>query len=161
MTMSKSLPQHYKIVEALTPGADAAGRTSDWVSLKNCHKAWIVVHVDQGNAATIAITVEQATAVAGTSNKAITVAVPIWANEDCATSDTLVAQTAAVSFTTSAAVKHKQVIFEVDPAALDQANGFDCLAVVTGASNAANITSAQFYLATRYPQGTPPAAITN
>lgn len=161
MTLPFSLPEHMKVVEALTPAADAAGRTGDYVSLKNCHKAYVVVHVDQGNAATIALTIEQASAVAGTGSKAITAVVPIWANQDCAASDTLVKQTSAVSFTTSAAVKHKMVIFEIDPAKLDLANGFDCITVLTGASNAANITSAQYYLLTRYPQATPPAAITD
>jgi hypothetical protein len=62
----------------------------------------------------------------------------------------LVKQTAAASFTTSAAVKRKIVIFEIDPAALDVANGFDCVRAVTGASNAANITSALIVMESRY-----------
>ena len=93
-----------------------------------------------------------------TGTTAITTVVPIWANEDCVTSDTLVAQTAAVGFTTSAAVKDKIVIFQVDPATL---GAFDCLTVKTGASNAANITSAMYVLAERYQQSTPPTAITD
>lgn len=159
--MNFTLPEHLKVVEAMSPATDAAGRTSDYVSLKNVNMAYIVFHVTQGNAATIALTVEQATAVAGTGTTAITTAVPIWANEDCAASDTLVRQTNAVSFTTSAAVKHKQVIFMIDPATLNIASGFDCIALLTGASNAANITSAQFYLDMKYKQATPPAAITD
>ncbi len=156
------LTEDCKVVEALTPAADAAGRAGDWVSLKTSGRCFIVFHCDQGNAATIAVTVQQATDVAGTSAKAITATVPIWANEDCATSDTLVAQTAAVSFTTSAAVKHKQVIFMIDPSTLDIVNGFDCIKVLTGASNAANITSAQYYLTDiRYHEDVPPAAITD
>lgn len=160
MTLPRSMPQNFKIVEAIKPQAGAA-ITGDYVSLKNVHKATVVVHVNQANAATMAISIEQATVVAGTDTKVITVAVPIWANEDCVTSDTLVAQTAAVNFTTSAAVKQKIVVFEIDPATLDLANGFDCITVKTGASNAANITSAIYYLAERYQQATPPAAITD
>jgi len=76
-------------------------------------------------------------------------------------SDTLVRQTAAVSFTTSAAQKHKIVIFQIDPATLDMANSFDCITVKTAASDATNITAAQYYLVTDYPQATPPAAITD
>jgi hypothetical protein len=34
------------------------------------------------------------------------------------------------------------VVFEIDPASLDVANGFDCVYLSTGASNAANITAA-------------------
>jgi hypothetical protein len=40
-------------------------------------------------------------------------------------------------------VKHKVVIFEIDPTkTLDADGSFDCLRATTGASNAANITSA-------------------
>lgn len=154
------LPECCKIVEALTPAADAGGRTGDHVSLKNCRVAYVVVSMDQGNAATVALTIEQASAVAGTGTKAITAVVPIWANEDCAATDTLVRQTDAVAFTTSAAVKHKQVIFQIDPSYLDIEGGFDCITVKTGASNAANITAAQYFLCDlRFAQATPPSAI--
>jgi hypothetical protein len=47
-------------------------------------------------------------------------------------------------------VKRKVVIFSIDPAALDVANGFDCVRAVTGASNAANITSALVLMQSRY-----------
>lgn len=161
MTMPYSLPQAMKIVEALTPATDAAGRTGDYVSLKNAHKCWVVVHIAQGNAATIAISIQQASDVAATGSKVITNVVPIWSNLDCAASDTLVERTAAVNYTTDAGVKHKQVIFEIDPATLDIANGFDCITVITGASHADNITAAQYFLAERYQQATPPAAITD
>lgn len=162
MPLQFSLPQNAQVVELLAPAADAAGRTGAYATLKNMHKAWIVVHITQGNAATIALTVNQATAVAGTSAKAITVATPIWANQDTATNDTLTAQTAAVSFTTSAAVKNKIVVFELNPSDFDVANGFDCVTVATGASNAANITQAMLYgVNNRYMQSTPPSAVTN
>lgn len=155
-----TLPEEAKIHPALLPAADAAGRNGAWVSLKNAHKLYVVVALDQGNAATVALTLEQATAIAGTSAKAVTATVPIWANQDTGASDTLVRQVDAASFTTSAAVKGKVVIFELLPQKiLDMANGFDCIRVVTGASNAANITSA-LYVATplRY-QGDPPPSM--
>ena len=156
-----SLVQNTKLVEALAPAADAAGRAGDYVTLKNTHKAFIVVHITQGNAATVALTPYQAQNVAALNEKVIP-AVPIWANQDTGASDALVAQTAAANFTTSAAVKNKMVVFEIDPAVLDVNNGFDCLTVKTGASNAANITYALFILAgQRYPQATPPTAITD
>lgn len=159
--MIQTLPELYKIVEAMPNATDAAGRTGDYVSLKNANACFVFVDITQGNAATIALTIEQATAVAGTASKAITVAVPIWANLDTAATDTLVRRTDAVSYTTDAGVKNKQVIFQIDPATLDIANGFDCITVKTGASNAANITSATYFIQTRYPQATPPAAITD
>lgn len=157
--MQTFIPESTMVVEALAPAADAAGRTSAYVSLKNVKRAWIVVHVDQGNAATIALTPVQALAVAGTGSKVLANTVPIWANQDCATSDALVRQTDAVNFTTSAAVKHKVVIFAIDPAKLDRANAFDCIAITTGASNAANITQAAFYLEMAYAGATPPSVV--
>lgn len=152
-----SLPESYKIVEAITPQVGAA-ITGDYVSLKNANRAFVVVHVAQGNAATMAITIEKATDVAATGSTAITTVVPIWANEDCATSDTLVRQTDAVSFTTSAALKHKVVVFQIDPATL---GAYDCITVKTAASHADNLTSAIYLLDERYKQATPPTAITD
>jgi hypothetical protein len=155
------LPQETKLVTALKPQAGAA-LTGAYVSLKNYGRCFVMVDIDQANAATMAISIEQASAVAGTGTKVITVAVPIWANQDCATTDTLVRQTDAVDFTTSAAVKVKKVVFEIDPATLDIAGGFDCLCVKTAASNAANITAASYILvAPKYTGATPPSAVTD
>ena len=155
-----SLPQNAKIVNALSPATDAAGRTGAYVSLKNYHKAFLVCQVLQGNAATVAVALSQATAVAGTGAKATTVVMPIWSNLDVSTNDTLVERTAAISYTTDAALKTKTVVIEVDPARLDVAGGFDCVAPVTGASNVANLTSAMWILTpARYAESTPPSAV--
>lgn len=155
------LPEQFKIVEAMPNATDAAGRTGDYVSLKNAICAWVEVAITQGNAATIALTIEQASAVAGTGTKAITATVPIWSNLDTAATDTLVRRTDAVSYTTDAGVKNKMVIFQIDPSQLDVANGFDCITVKTGASNVANLTGARYWLQTALQQATPPSAITD
>lgn len=155
------LPEQFKIVEAMPNATDAAGRTGDYVSLKNALMCFVEVAITQGNAATIALTIEQASAVAGTGSKVITETVPIWANLDTAATDTLVRRTSAVSYTTDAAVKNKMVIFQIDPATLDIANGFDCITVKTGASNAANLTGARYWIQSAYQQATPAAAITD
>ncbi|MFG1255882.1 hypothetical protein V5F79_01055 [Xanthobacter flavus] len=161
MARQFSLVAQAKPVSALAPATDAAGRTGGYISLKNAHKAYVVLHITQGNAATIALSLSQAKTVAGGSAKSVTATFPIWSALDVATDDTLVARTAAASYTTDAGVKNKIVIFEILPeAVLDIANGFDCIAVTTGASNAANITSAQVFIVPgRYQQATPPSAI--
>lgn len=143
--MRLNIPQSVTPYHFLAPAADAAGRTSSYLSLKGAVRAWIVVYVDQGNAATILLSPLQASAVAGTGSKAISAA-RIWVKlDEAATSFT--AATEAATYTTDAGVKKKFVIFELDPAkVLDQANGFDCIAVSTGASNAANITSATLWV---------------
>ena len=154
--MSFNIVQQAKLVEALKPQAGAA-LTGDYVSLKNYKKAYVVVHVNQANAAQVAITIEKATDVGGSGTTPITAVVPIWANEDAVTSDELAAQTAAVGFTTSAATKDKIVVFEIDAAALA---AYQAITVKTAASNAANITSALYLLVgARYQGATPPSAI--
>jgi len=134
------------IVEALVPQTGGTN-TGDYISLKNVIKAFVVVHLDQGDADTAVITIEEATAVAGTSHTAITNVVPIWSNLDCADSDVLVSRTAAVSYETDAGVKHKIVIFQIDPAILS--DGFDCI-MVKVVVGAASKVSAQYILEQRY-----------
>ena len=156
------IPQNLPIVQAIAPQTTNGAVTGDYISLKNAIKAWIVVHLTQAAAHATAITVEQATVVAGTDDKAITNVVPIWANEDVATSDALVRQTDAVSYTVTADVKNKIVIFQIDPATLDMANGFDCIVVKTAASSeVTNLVCAEYLLETKYSQATPPTAITD
>lgn len=143
MSAQFTLPEEAIFAALLPPAADAAGRTSAAaVSLKNAHKAYLIYHINQGNAATILLTPQQATSVAKGSAKALANNVRIWTDLDNATSTVLTRQSDGVAYTTDAAVKDKFVIFEIDPASLDQAGGFDCILAITGASNAANITSA-------------------
>lgn len=142
----------YEVLPILDPAADAAGRASRAVSLKNyTGVVKLVAYVNQGNAATVALTPEQCSAVAGTGAKAIP-AVPIFHAQDLATTTVSTRATAAASFTTSAALTAKRVEFLIDPAALDVAGGFDCLRLSTGASNAANITSARVIVSPTYAQ---------
>lgn len=147
-----SLSQQFTPVIGASPAADAGGRTATYVSLKTAHKAFILCVITQGNAATVALTPYQAKTVAAGSEKVLANVVPIYVNLDAAASATLVRATDAVNYTTDAGVKNKIVIFEIDPASLDVNNGFDCLTIKTGASNAANITSVLYFLGpSRYP----------
>lgn len=103
----------------------------DYVSLKNFDRCTILISVD--NAATVtggAITLKQATAVAGTGEKALAFA-SMLANIDCAAGDTLT-ETAVTSntFTTDTTDnKNLMYVVEVKAEDLDVANGFDCLRV--------------------------------
>jgi hypothetical protein len=157
MSLGLCIPEHYKMVNILAPAADAGGRTGAWVSLKTVKTAFLVFHITQGNAATIALSINQATAIAGTGSTPIVQLAKIWANLATATSDTLVRVADAVNYTTDAGLALKMVVVEIDPAALSA--GFDCITGITGASNAANITACMAYLESRYPQATPPSAV--
>ena len=53
MARQFSMPYQIPPVCLLPPAADAAGRTSPFRDLKNALKAYIVCHVNQGNAATV------------------------------------------------------------------------------------------------------------
>jgi hypothetical protein len=144
----------------LEPAADAAGRTSAYLSLKNAIKAWIEVYINQGNAATVLLSPLQATAVAGTGSKAINAARISTKLDDAATDFTK--QTPAATFTTDAAVKKKIILFELDLAAvLDVAGGFRAIAISTGASNAGNITSAKLWIQAHYAGATVPSPLTD
>ena len=119
------------------------------------HSLSHVARVNQGNAATVQISLLQAKDVSGTGSKAIN-AVPIWLQNATATSDLNVAQSNGASFTTDATIADKIVMFEITPeVTLDMANGYKCLAVQTGASNVANVTEATLYVYGSYQQAVP------
>jgi hypothetical protein len=162
MARQFSLPYQIPPVSLLAPAADAAGRTSSYRSLKNALKAYVVAEVNQGNAATVLLTLLQAKDVSGTGSKALTGVVPIWLDNDTSVSDALVAQVAALNFTTDASLKNKIVVFEITPEqALDVANGFRSIAISTGASNAANITRAELFVLGAFEGASQPSTYTN
>jgi hypothetical protein len=155
-----SIPETAVPYHLLGPAADAAGRTSAYLSLKNAVRAWIEVYINQGAANTVLLSPLQASAVAGTGSKAINAA-RIWTKLDEAFVD-FTKQTEAATFTTDAAVKNKIIIFEIDPnKVLDQANNFDCIAISTGASAAGNITSAKLWVDAKYDGATVPSPLTD
>lgn len=160
--MAISLPENFKIVDA-TAGAVTTngGVTGAYVSVKNIIRAWLLISLTEAVGFAEVLSIKQATAVAGTGVKTGPTC-NIWSNEDTAASDTLVKQTAATSYTTTNDVKKKQVLFEIDVAALDQANSFDCLGfTASDSSQATNFISAVWILETSYKQATPPSATSN
>jgi len=158
------LPEHFKIVDATAgPVTTNGGVTSDYVSLKNVQKAWIVLQFTQAVAHATTVQPRVATAVAGTGVTNITFSADWWLNDDTATSDTLVAQTAATSMSVAASALKKQVIILIEPSDVAaQGATYDCINfTVSDSSQATNFVSGQFFLQMRYPQATPPAAITD
>ena len=135
MTAAFSLPETYKIIQMAAAQESAGGTvTSDYISLKNAHKAWIIISfATAGNAETF--TPLKATAVAPTNSTAITKEVKIWSNLATATSDTLVERTAATTYACDNGATSKLIIFEIDPADLGDLLGvpYDCIAFSTTA----------------------------
>lgn len=129
-----------KVVVGCPPAAlTSTAGDGDYVSLKNFDRITVILAVD--NATTVTggtITLKQATAVAGTSEKALAFS-KMWANTDVGAGDTLT-ETAVTSdtFTTSTTNdKNLLYVMEVKSSDLDVANGFDCIRVdSTGMANA-------------------------
>ena len=133
------------------------GVTSLACTLKNSLKAWIYVYLQNAVGFAEVITPRQATTIA-LGATAVIPAVPIWANEDVAATDTLVAQTAAANYTTAAAAKKKLIVFEIDPAILTDA--YPCIYVtLSDSSQATNFCMVVAHLWQANQVATPPSSI--
>lgn len=130
----------FKVVVGCPPAAlTSTAGDGDYVSLKQFDHLTIILSVD--NATTVTggtITLKQATAVAGTGEKALAFT-KMWANTDVAAGDTLT-ETAVTSntFTTSTTDnKNLLYVMEVNADDLDVDNSFDCVRIdSTGMANA-------------------------
>lgn len=161
LNMTRFLDQG-KPVTALAPITPSSS-TPDYVSLKGFKKLTAVIIVDNGATVTgSAITLKQATAVAGTSEKALSFT-EMWACLDTAAGDALTKTTVSSDTFTTDATNNKNLLYviEVDAADLDVDNGFDCVRLGTG--NGANMVLAAIYLlhGPRYAPCTEISAITD
>lgn len=164
MLQSLKLVDVAKVVQGCPPAALATtAGDGDYVSLKNFDRLTILLAVK--NATTVTggvITLKQATAVAGTSEKALAFS-KVWANTDTDASDTLT-ETAVTSdtFTTDTTnSKNLLYVIEVKSDDLDRANGFDCVRI--DSASMANAVGAVLYVlhGTRYKSPAAVAAITD
>lgn len=156
------------LFDAVKPviGLDAvvpSSSTPDYVSLKNYRKCAVLVLVK--NATTVtgsAITLKQASAVAGTGEKALAFS-KAWRNIDTAAADALAefAVTSNTFTTDSTNSKNLMYLMDVDVDELDVANGFDCIRAGTGDATAATVTVLYLLYGSRFASAPPPAAITN
>lgn len=136
--MQQQLMESVKALWANEPkNYTGAAATKKWISLKNFTNVTMIIMTGAWAAGTVAVTVEQATAVAGTGNKAVSF-VDYW--DDLTNSGTLVKK-AAASNTFNLDTALKMYVIEIDARMLDIAGGFDCVSFV-GASPGAN---ADFY----------------
>ena len=138
--------------------------TPDYVSMKGFRKCAILIKILNGTTVTgSAITVKQATAVAGTSEKAVTFT-KAYRNIDMAAADALAefAVTSSTFTTDTTNAKKLMYVIDIDVDDLDVSGGFDCIRA--GTANAANtLTFDVTYLlyGARYASSPPPAAITD
>ena len=136
-----------------------------WVSLKNYEHITIVFFKAAGTAGDDpTITVEQATAVAGTSNKALDFT-ETWTKDGTLTAVgtfTKNTQAAANTYTDATTAEVQSIwLIEIDSVTLDVANGFDCVQAAVADVGANAQLGCLLYILTkpRYAQAIPPSAI--
>lgn len=156
--MNQLFVERAKLIWAAEPKSYvSAAMAAKYVSLKNYARLVIVIITGAWAAGTAAVTLSQATAVAGTGAKALG-----FANQwnDVAASGTLV-KTAVASDTFTLGTANKMFVIEVDAGSLDVAGGFDCvtLAVASPGANADFYGVAYILEGARYQQDTPPSAV--
>jgi hypothetical protein len=158
MLGSKLSVAEEKFIAAASPKNYTGAAMADaYVSLKNYQRLTIIIHTGAWAGGTAAVTLKQATAVAGTGVKALAFTKQF---NDVAASGTLV-ETAVVANTFNLDTADKEYIIEVDAESLDLANGFDCVtaAIATPGANA-DLYSVEYVLSgARYQQSTPPSAL--
>jgi hypothetical protein len=149
MSSTFSLPENCKIVEMVAPTVGGVGVvTSDYISLKYAHKAWIVIHYTDGNGNAVSYQPVKATGVTPVGNVSITTAVKIWSNMDTAASDLLVERTAATVYAQDNAVKNKVIVFEINPVELGPT--YDVIAFTASTPAAGEYIQAMCYIQPRY-----------
>jgi len=123
--------QAYTVVAAAGLLLTSTLGDTTYVSLKGYQRCQIIISIADGTTVTgSTITLKQATAVAGTGEKALAFT-RMLANTDYAASKTMT-ETAVTSntFTTQTTnSKDSLYIIDVDASDLDMANGFDCIRV--------------------------------
>lgn len=160
MSLNTNLAEVAKPIFALAAVVPSTS-TPTYVSLKDYQRLAIIIAVK--NATTVtgsAITLKQATAVAGTSEKALAFT-SAYRNIDTGAADALASfAVASNTFTTdNTNSKNLMYVIDVDPASLDSANGFDCVRAGTGDATAATVTVLYLLYGARY--SAMPAAITD
>lgn len=156
MPLAFTLAEDLKIVEGLVPQVGgAAPLASDYVSVKNLQKLFIVIHYNQGDADNQTWTPQRDVSVAGAASVALANNVKIWSNLDCAASDTLVRRANALNYASGVGLTHKLIVFQIDCEALGETAGgvpYDCVNVITAGDVAATSTAEILFIGVpRYP----------
>ena len=113
------LPENFKIVQGLPPTVGAAAAlTGAYISVKNAQRVYVIFQYRQADGTAITFRVDRATAIDGTGVVVTASLMPIWSNLATATSDLMVARTAAINYAADVGQAFKVIVMEVDPAAL-------------------------------------------
>ena len=140
--MNNFLPLVPQIVSLQAAVTTNAANTSDYINCAKAEMIYFACQLQNAAADATVLSIYQATSAAAGGEKVIANAVPIFYSNDTVTTSNMTQATAAVSYTVSASVKQKLVIFQLDPAALDLDNDFAFAAIhSTASTKAANFIS--------------------
>lgn len=136
-----------------------AAATTFYGSLKNYNSVCFLIQTGAWAAGTAAVTLAQATAVAGTATKALAFA-KIWTKTS---TDDLPTEVTVTSNTFNLDTANKLYIIEVKASDLDLNNGFDVvgLAVATPGANADVYGAIAIFTSPRFAQKSPPTVLTD
>lgn len=161
--MAKHFLDEAQVVTIIPPLDLDTDRTGDYVSLKNYGRVVFVFTKSPGTAGDDpTLTLQQATAVAGTGAKDCAVITKFWTKQAATdltavgtfTENTQSAGT-SIAFNATSAEQALLAVFEVRSDQLDVSNGFDCVTVnaalaASGGSQYGAVTA--YLLDPRYPQ---------
>jgi hypothetical protein len=150
--------EKYPAVMAAVPQlGNALTDGSDWIKLTNTNGCLITILYYDGGATSPVFTVHEGATGAGTT--ALAVAWPIWINLDVATSDTMVRQTDAITYTLTCSASALSMIIQFYIPASILTDGYEWIQLGATAGNAASYVAAMYQLdGARYQQTTPPTA---
>ena len=166
--MMKTPFEALAIREGIKPQTGGSARSGDYVSLRGYSGCMIMVQIAQGAANTTALTVDKATAVAGTNESTGITLNNWWKLEDTPTSTANYTKGASAASITTSATGSGSSVYVIDVkaeelgAAVSDGTPYDCIQLEAGSSSASNVLSATYVLyGARYAQQTPFPSITD
>jgi hypothetical protein len=158
MAVQVSSVQKQKYIRASSPkNYTGAAMADKYVSLKNYKRLTILIHTGAWAGGTAAVTLKQATTIAGAGAKALS----FTKQYNDVVADGALVETAVAGDTFNLGTADKLYVIEVDAESLDQANNFDCVSLAVASPGAnADLYSVEYILSgARYEQATPPDAL--
>jgi hypothetical protein len=149
--MPKVTNENVMIVEAIEPlDITGAAKDGNYISCKGASHVTIVINTGAWAGGTSAVTLNQATDVSETSEKAL--AFSVMYTNDGATTASALTKTTVTSNTFNLDTANSMYIIEVDMDTLDADNNFDCiqLALGTPGSNADLVSATYVMSQTRW-----------
>jgi len=153
-------PETLPVIQGKAPCLDASVDTCDYISLKNAQGVLITTMFGYIAGANLVLTVLEATDVTPTGSQAITTGAEfqIWINTDTASSDVMVRQTDALTYTIlHAGTKNQIVVFYIDASILSV--GYSCVALHTTTGGTSMASVLYQLVGARYQQEAPLTAI--